>query len=360
MIGTDIEFMNFVSSRITRFEWIQSGMMPVGIGRCPFCGDSKRSESKRRFYVFSDTRSAGRSDNLILHCHNCGYHKFFPQFLEEMDQALYKEYRMRIFVDKGGVVEKKKVKAAIPPRPFGISSAEGAERAARAVKLAPPLCVPLSDLEEAHVARQYIRSRRLPEIEFYWSEDFTATSEAFGRKDVRFKPEGRIVFCLRGEDGETMAIQGRSLNPKSTAKYITIKKDAQSRKVWGLDRANFGEQVIVVEGALDAMCLPNAVATTDNNLLSVRGRDMLYCPDNQYRNADIAARVEQIIAAGEPVVIWPASFHYKDINAAVIDGVDIMQVIKDNTFSGLRAKLRWADINKSVRHFVAKSPHATK
>ena len=54
--------------------------------RCPYCGDSQKSQSKARGHVVE------KWGKRFFKCHNCGLSKSFGQFLKDMDADLYAEY----------------------------------------------------------------------------------------------------------------------------------------------------------------------------------------------------------------------------------------------------------------------------
>ena len=54
--------------------------------RCPYCGDSQKSQSKARGHVVE------KWGKRFFKCHNCGLSKTFDQFLKDMDADLYAEY----------------------------------------------------------------------------------------------------------------------------------------------------------------------------------------------------------------------------------------------------------------------------
>ena len=54
--------------------------------RCPYCGDSKKSQAKARGHVVE------KWGKRFFKCHNCGLSKSFDQFLKDMDAELYAEY----------------------------------------------------------------------------------------------------------------------------------------------------------------------------------------------------------------------------------------------------------------------------
>jgi hypothetical protein len=49
---------------------------------------------------------------------------------------------------------------------------------------------------------------------------------------------------------------------------------------------------------------------------------------------------------GQKVVIWPSTIKEKDINDMVLSGLNVQDVIKSNTYSGLEAKLKFTTWKK--------------
>ena len=60
--------------------------------------------------------------------------------------------------------------------------------------------------------------------------------------------------------------------------------------------------------------------------------------DNQPRNPEVVKLVEKYVDLDYNVVIWPETIVQKDINDMVNDGIDVRDVISNNTQSGLTAK----------------------
>ena len=72
--------------------------------------------------------------------------------------------------------------------------------------------------------------------------------------------------------------------------------------------------------------------------------------DNQPRNEQVVKLIERQAQRGSTCVVWPASWEYKDINEAVMDGVtlsEVMHVIDQNARSGLALKLAIRDWKKT-------------
>jgi hypothetical protein len=62
--------------------------------------------------------------------------------------------------------------------------------------------------------------------------------------------------------------------------------------------------------------------------------------DNEKRNKQIVDRIEKAINTQFPVVIWPSDVKEKDINDMVLSGLDVNNMLKLNTYSGLEAKAK--------------------
>jgi hypothetical protein len=174
-------------------------------------------------------------------------------------------------------------------------------------------------------------------------------SEAALKKD-----ETRLLIPFFDKDKNLHAFQGRSLNPNSAVKYITIVLDETIPKVYGLDTANFNKIVPVLEGPIDSMFVPNSIATAGGDLVSAVGsfpkNNLVIVYDNEPRSRDTIKKLDKTILLGYNVVIWPENMEHKDINDMVLAGLSpefISHIIKTNTYRDLAAKLaltKWSKI----------------
>ena len=76
------DWMNCLCGRLGGIQEVSSGYR----FRCPYCGDSQKSQVKARGHVVE------KWDKRFFNCHNCGLSKPFDQFLKDMDDELYAEY----------------------------------------------------------------------------------------------------------------------------------------------------------------------------------------------------------------------------------------------------------------------------
>ena len=312
----DLKFIMMLSPRLDKFKKVRDNLFNF---RCPYCGDSQKSQSKARGYFYR------KKNDYFYRCHNCGKGTTFGKVLEYIDTMMYKEYIMERY--KGDTP-----KTEAPEFNF---------KAPKFKKIDPKLenLTPINKLNGGHPARQFVESRQLPE-EFY--SDLYLCPKFFEWSKIQSQQEHpRLVIPFRDESGEVFAAQGRAFG-KESPKYLTIKFQDKP-KIFGLDRVDFAKRYYVVEGPLDSMFL--------DNCLAVAGADFRYLPpgdttivlDNEPRSREIIKQMERLIHQEHELVIWPTTITQKDINDMVLAGVeDIQTIIDNNTFSGLEATMKLA------------------
>jgi hypothetical protein len=109
----------------------------------------------------------------------------------------------------------------------------------------------------------------------------------------------------------------------------------------------------VVEGPLDSLFLPNAIAVSGSSFDTPTIRQLLtnatIVMDNEPRSKEITKQLAKYIELGYNVCMFPETIVEKDINEMVSSGKSpeqILQIINTNTFSGMEAKLRFTEWRK--------------
>lgn len=328
---TQALFIAQLGSRLLKFQRKSSNLYNM---RCILCGDSQKNKNKARAYLYL------QNGKFHYHCHNCNQGMNFERFIRLVDPGLYAEYTMALLDDHS--IHSKMV---IPPPPklIPIDNVKGIAK--------------LNDLPRGHPAKTYIENRKIPAhfvSKLYWTDDFRTTTNLIIPN--KFENEGpsdpRIIIPFFGQKGEFFGYQGRTINPKSELRYITILIDPNRPKLFGLDKVNFNQRYFVFEGPFDSMFIPNGIATAGGKLVSelrmmnVNLDNAVVVADNEPRNRDVARGIKSAINFGLKVVIWPSNFSFKDVNEAIMAGKTISQIetiIRDNTFSELEADLRFED-----------------
>jgi DNA primase len=162
----------------------------------------------------------------------------------------------------------------------------------------------------------------------------------------------RMIIPFFKPSGKCFAYQGRAYGNEEP-KYYTIKIDETEEKIYGLDRVDFSKRIYVVEGPIDSLFLPNAIAVSGASFDTPTIRQLLtnatIIMDNEPRNKEIVKQLAKYIDLGYNVCMFPDTMQEKDINDMVVSGKsvdEILNIINTNTTSGMEAKLKFADWRK--------------
>ena len=319
----DSKYIGLISSRLQKFKRVKSNLYNF---RCPICGDSQKHKNKARGYFYQI------KTNTNFKCHNCGASLSFNNFLKQIDSTLHKQYTLEKFKEghAGGrnfVVEEPKFDFTKPVFKSKLD---------------------LPKASEVPIAREYLLKRRLDPTKFYFAQKFQEwTNKQKQTFDNIVRDECRIVIPLYDTNSELIGFQGRSLVPNSI-KYITVMLNDNKPKIYGLEKINEREPIFIVEGPFDSTLVENSIAMcgSDVDIRTYNWSDYIWVFDNEPRNREINNRVSKIIDRGDKVVIWPNHIKQKDINDMVLSNIDVMSVLKSNTYSGLKAKVKFNNWKK--------------
>ena len=318
-----MDIIGLISSRLQKFKRVKANLYNF---RCPICGDSQKHKNKARGYFYQV------KTNTNYKCHNCGASLSFNNFLKQIDATLHKQYILEKFKEghAGGrnfVVEEPKFDFTKPV-------------------FKPKLDLPKAS--EVPMAREYLAKRRLDPTKFYFAQKFQEwTNKQKQTFDNIVRDECRIVIPLYDTNSELIGFQGRSLVPNSI-KYITVMLNDSKPKIYGLEKVNEEKPIYIVEGPFDSTLVENSVAMcgSDIDIRTFGWSDYIWVFDNEPRNREINNRVSKIIDRGDKVVIWPSHINQKDINDMVLSNIDVISVLKSNTYSGLKAKVKFNNWKK--------------
>ena len=334
----DSKYLNILSPQLLKFKKKGDYLWNF---RCPYCGDSQKSRSKARGFVYR------KKNDLFYKCHNCGIGATLGNLIKHLDSKIHKDYIMERY--------QKGVKTNNPEPEFKfdvpVFRKKGILKDLKSI----------DSLPEGHPARRIIKDRLIPSkslADLYLCESFykftnTLIPNKFPSLDV---DHPRLLIPFRDEEGEVFAYQGRAFGNEQP-KYLTIKLNESKNKIFGLDRIDKEKQIYVVEGPIDSLFLDNCIAVAGSDLNKIEG-DLTIIFDNEPRNREIVKQIEKVINSGRNIVLWPESMKYKDINDMILGGYsksEIQQIIMDNTFSGVEAKLRFTEWKKIDERTLAKT-----
>lgn len=309
--------------------------------RCPFCGDSKKHPNKCRGFHYE------LKGSLVYKCHNCGKSCLTAMFIKELAPDVYKEYRMEVFKETKGM-RIRDVPKKVHQNPVTLPLYES---------LFDGLMENIKNLPDDHKAVKLLTERMIPKdrwSDLYYLDDMRKCGQLNPkmRKKLENITEDRLVIPYRDRRGHVIGITCRSFDPDAYLRYLAIPINEDAPQVFGYNRLDLTKWVWVVEGAFDSMFIPNCVAVGGSNLkvvnriLAQQRKGLIF--DCEPRNKDICKLINQAIKLNYTVVLLPDT-GYKDINAMVQGGITpdkIMAMIKDNTYQGLQAKMRFQQWKK--------------
>lgn len=295
--------------------------------RCPYCGDSQKSSTKARGFIFR------KELNLIYKCHNCGVGASFSNLLKHIDPKIYNDYIMERYKknepelpDIGKFTQPKFMKGPSPLKSLK----------------------KISSLSHDHPVKKFVMNRQIPStvhFELFFAPKFyTWVNTVVPNKFASLNGDHpRLVIPFFDENSKMFAFQGRAFG-NEIPKYITITLDPDKDKIYGLNRLDSTKPIQVTEGPIDSMFLDNCVAVggADFSRLPVENTTIIF--DNERRNVEILKQIEKTIYMGYNVVLWPDDLKEKDINDMILSGLtkeEVQTIINNNSYQGNMAKIKF-------------------
>jgi hypothetical protein len=217
--------------------------------------------------------------------------------------------------------------------------------------------VQLHTLKPSHPAIEYVKSRQIPEKAYscIWYIENTRNILAIAPekylqqdKALPLGKEPRLLFPLYNTTGLLTGVAMRAIGP-SSLRYINMKFVEDEPLIFGLDRIDSTKPVVIVEGAIDSLFLDNALAVNGvgfNKLQELKLPDATFVFDNQPRNREVVREISRYVSSGAKLCIWPSNIHEKDINEMIVSGINVSEIITQNTYQGLTAQIHFAKWRK--------------
>ena len=322
----DIKFLNLLSTRLPKFKRKSDNLFNF---RCPHCGDSQKSASKARGFVYR------KKNDMFFKCHNCGMGQTLGNLIKFLDPNMHKEYIFERF--KQGKTNEEKPEFDFTPSKV-LKTKTAHERTLDEL-------ISFDKLVTTHPAKQFVYKRLIPKE--HWDKFFLCpnfyewtNSIVFNKFTDLKQDHPRVVIPFYDRSGKFFAFQGRAFG-KEQPKYITIKFDETKQKIYGLDRLDLNKPVMITEGPIDSLFLDNALALAGADaVVNIQHEQCTMIFDNEPRNKEIVNRMINAVDKKFNVAIWPESLKYKDINDMIIAGktsAQIQSIIYRSTYCGLEA-----------------------
>jgi hypothetical protein len=332
MLYVDLKYISLIGPHLRNFRQKNRSLFNCS---CPICGDSERKQNKARGFFYQ------HGNSMRYKCHNCAAGMGIGNFLKSTFPTHYDSYVFEKY--KSGVDRPQKQDEQLANKTRVNLHAFQSKYVTK-----------ISELPDAHYAKQYVVNRQIPNVaqsRIYFTEDFAAlVNDLFPNRYANLKPnEPRLIIPFLNENRQLIGLQGRSFAADKQLRYITIRADNETDLVYGLDRVDYKEPIIIVEGPIDSLFLHNCVAAANSDLASVVRKLPINCKtvlvyDNEPRNKEIVQLIDAAIKAGHSVCIWPHDIHQKDINDIILSGKspkNVQEIINERVFSGLQAELEF-------------------
>lgn len=347
-IALDEKYLFEISSRLGQFKKVGERLWNF---RCPICGDSRQSSTKARGYVYV----APDRRELLYKCHNCGISVTFSHFLEASFPELYNRYRFERIQElrELGLLEDR-------PKEKEIETDYSLFRTKRDFMFEDEVLKPLirvDRLPDNHPCKEYVRSRLIPENRWkllYYCKDFVQyVNSLLPEKFKTYFKEERLVIPYLNEHGKVVAFQGRALDPNIKVRYYTIKLDASSERIFGMERLDYSKPIYITEGPIDSLFLPNALAVSgssfDTPFVEGLKANATIVFDNEPRSPQICKLVRRMLTRGFRVCLWDENISFKDVNEGILSGLtseEIVDIIERSSVKGLVGLTRFAHWKK--------------
>ena len=338
MLHIDMKYASLLGTRLRNFAKKNDYLWNYS---CPICGDSKKNPRKARGYIYKFKQ------DLLVKCHKCGYSTNIGNLIKYIDSNLYDEYVVERY--KNGATrynDHKDIAEVLPPTVEIDLDDSVLDELSR-----------IDRMRDDHPAVQYVANRNIPKDKWnllYFSPKFKSYVNSITPKfpEPINDEHPRLVIPYFNSHGKVIAFQGRAFG-KEEPKYYTIKIDETEEKIYGLERIDYSKRIFVVEGPIDSLFLPNAIAVSGSSFDTPTIRQLLtnatIVMDNEPRSKEITKQLAKYIDKGYNVVMYPDTVVEKDINEMILSGrtpAQILDLINRNTFTGMEAKLRFTEWRK--------------
>ena len=245
--------------------------------RCPICGDSRKSQTKRRGYFYTDTCS--------FFCFNCqasmsGW-KFIQFLMKDADAEALKAEYAKIMLERGGRNPFDKIDDKTKKVPSVLETVSGGTSV-----IPPKWKNPLSD-----AAREYLEHRLVTKAPFLYDNQFYSCKDKLGREFIL------IPWIVNGCEAYYQINDFQKIDAAGR-KYIFPPK--LDKLVYNIDNVDLRyKKIILFEGVYDSLFVKNGVAIggkfltkTQRELLAERypNHQLVYSFDNDGAGFEAGSR----------------------------------------------------------------------
>ncbi len=207
-------------------------------GRCILCGDSKKSQSKKRFNLDWNN---GRP---MFHCFNCGESGSFLELYSRLE-GISKGHAYKILYEH----DVSQFDSESIRKKYAEERTEEIKTEAFVFQDILSDCLTSGDKAEGYISQKFqnyllnfIKFRKIPKN----IKIFVA---------YKGKYKGRIIIPIYDEENNLVYFQGRAVNDSIKPKYLNPDLD-KTTVIYNISKFERDKYIIVTEGLLDAFMVP--------------------------------------------------------------------------------------------------------
>ena len=303
--------------------------------RCPFCGDSKKNQRKKRGWLLWNEPF----DTYIFSRHNCGINTNFDKMLEENFIDEYNLYR-----SETRATRLEKYKGEYKPQVLVIKSKKKVEEKN---PLKNPHNLKLFDkpsifepIEQHKAGMEYLDGRLLSGLYKDYMVYYGVGKMKHKGVELDFTDMIIVPFVL---GDKWYGFQARSIKEKKF--LVILPEENQGFKVWNFFNVDLTKPVYVFESIYDAYSsgkenvIAQAGATLSDSVLKLI--KPIFCLDNQFQDDTANKESMKYIDKGFNVFVWDNRIKEKDFNSLLVKvGLNnknkISKLIDNRVYKGLR------------------------
>lgn len=311
-------------------------------GRCPICGDSKKKQSLKRFWVHED------DEWYSVSCYNCGLNTNFRSLLKDNYPEKFDSLKLLMFnnIRNGTAFKKfeKKAEVEVKRRPTNeLNEFFRKFFAMNCFKLGVEHEDPKMDKIRKYAIKK-MKERNISEN--HWKDFyFCNKGDYFWRVIIPYTDESKLFYYFTGRDIKPLK-DGE--NPDDRLRYKTASFDdveLPDLRIYNLDHVNKKKVVFICEGLFDSMFVRNGIALGNANIRG-RGADLIrekcskriWVMDSPWKDYTGYKRMCSLLQSGEKCFFMPQEHSdCKDLNDLAIKlGVEEIpiDIMKNNILSG--------------------------
>ena len=298
--------------------------------RCPICGDSQKSQKKKRGYFYKN------NDSPSYFCFNCEKRYDAWNFIAQLEHKDPHEVKKEFYLS----LKPDKIKETIHNKPIQTVKIIGVEK---------------KEETDYYIPSNWDYIDKYPEAIEYLKKRLIYDAPNFPKKwDLYFNIwNKRIVFTWK-RNGKIVYHQERTMNSDEFPKYLFPTGD---KDIFNIDNLNLDEfpYIFYFEGMLDCIFVKNGISIgglspsdKQKDILYPYNSqaELIYFPDNYWLDNASKQKIMRLATTTPKMKVfkWDKKSPYKDINEEIMKTKDLNKYmdtvfLKNNITTTLRLKV---------------------